>query len=193
MFMPKGEGSGEMKNIDTQEAQAAMPELEPLKHPTDDEIDQMMDMLGYDALDDSMPENRHERKRAVGKEGLYRGFHAAGKHGELFVLRGEGDRIIGLLGLRADAPNQTGHVTLLRSATRDRAQFDITEKLLIAAEHYLRQSPRNCTRGVIDAENPSEHLQMSARHGLRSRFWTFGSDENTSDNEAESNPLESGQ
>lgn len=170
MFM-SGDG-GEMK-INTQEVQAAVPELEPLTHPTAEDVDQMMAMLGYDALADSTPENAHERRQHMSAGKLYRQFHAAGKHGELFVLRGEGDRIIGLLGLRADAAHDVGHVTLLRTATREKAQFGITEKLLVAAEHYLRRSPRNCMSGVIEAERPSAHLEAAARHGARSRFWTF--------------------
>ena len=184
--MDTGKG-GEMK-IETQEVEAAIPELEPLKNPTQEEIDEMMGLLGYDALKDSSPDNRHQRRQVLSAEKLYRNFHAAGKHGELFVLRGERDRIIGLVGLRADAPNQTGHITLLRTGTREKEQFGITEKLLIAAEHYLRQSPRSCTKAIIEAERPSEHLQAAAHHGARANFYEFKEkSEPANDNK---NPLE---
>lgn len=159
--------------IETEAAEANVAELEPLSHPSDEQIDEMMHTLGYDALDDSTPENMHERGTQMKKGKLYKNFHAAGKHGELFVLRGSGDRIIGLLGLRADAPNQTGHITLLRTATRESAQTGITEKLLAAAERYLRQSPRGCDHAVIEGPNPSERVRMAARHGHLSHFYEF--------------------
>ena len=165
-------GGGEMK-VNKMEAESAVPELEPLKNPTDEEINQMLSLLGYDALDNSTPDNRHERRLEMSKEALYRRFHAAGKHGELFVLRGDGDRIIGLLGLRADTPNSTGYVTLLRTGTREKAQVSITEKLLKAAERYLRESPRSCTQAIIDAPNPSEHVRTAARLGPLAHFYTF--------------------
>lgn len=185
-------GKGEMK-IETQEVEAAVPELEPLINPTDDEIDEMMGMLGYDALNDSTPENMHDRGEQMKKSKLRQNFLRAGKHGELFALRGQGERIIGLLGLRANAPEGIGYVTLLRTATRETTQFGITEKLLIAAEHYLRQSPRNCTRGVLQGRNPSERVQAAARHGDRATFWEVEETESSEKADEGENPLESGQ
>ncbi len=177
--------------IETQEVEAAVPELEPLTNPTSEEIDEMLNMLGYDALDDSAPENLHDRREDISREKLYRNFHAAGKHGELFVLRGQGERIIGLLGLRADAASGVGHVTLLRTATRENSpQFGITEKLLIAAEKYLRD--HQCTEGVIEGPNPSERVRSAAQHGARSNFWTV-EEASSGEESKEKNPLESGQ
>ncbi len=166
---------GEQMKINTQEVEAAIPELEALK--SDEDIQEVMEALGYDALNDRSPDDLHQRKQQMSGEKLYRNFRAAGKRGELFVLRGEGDRPIGLLGLRADTENKVGRITLLRSATREKAQFGITEKLLKAAEGYLRRSPRGYTRGVIESANPSGHLEMAARHGARERFWEFAEPE----------------
>ena len=172
-----------MKKIQTQEVEAAIPELEPLKR--DEDIQEVMEALGYNALDDHSPDDLHQRKQQMSGEKLYRNFRAAGKRGELFVLRGEGDRPIGLLGLRADTNEKVGRITLLRTATREKAQFGITEKLLKAAEGYLRRSPRGYTRGVIESANPSGHLEAAARHGHRADFWEFVEPESASANDNE--------
>ena len=191
MFMPS-KGEGEMK-INTQEVEASIPELEPLR--SDEDTKEVMEALGYDALNDRSPEDMHERKQQMGSEALYRQFRAAGKRGELFVLRGGDDRPIGLLGLRADTENNVGRITLLRSATREKAQFGITEKLLQAAEAYLRKAPRGYTRGIIESGNPSGHLEAAARHGHNANFWEFEEPEAeaANDNEAPPTVLENGQ
>ena len=48
--MDTGNGGG-MK-IEKQQAEVAAPELEPLKNPSSDDIEQIMNSLGYDALND---------------------------------------------------------------------------------------------------------------------------------------------
>ncbi len=178
--MPKGGGE---RRIETQEVEAAVPELEPLK--SDEDIQELTESLSYDALNDHSPDDMHQRKQQISGDKLYRNFRAAGKRGELFVLRGEGDRVIGLLGLRADTAKKIGRITLLRTATREKTQFGITERLLKAAEKYLRQSPRGYDRGVIESANPSKHLEMAARHGHRADFWEFEEPAAEADNDNE--------
>lgn len=167
--------------MDTVDAEEHVPELEPLKSPSPEDINQFLESLKYDALDDSTPDNRHQRRAEMSREKLYRRFHAAGKHGELFVLRDAQGNVEGLLGLRADTPNQTGHITLLRTDNRERAQTGMSEKLLKAAERYLRRGPRSCTRAIIHGENPSEHVRMAVRHGSLSRFYAFQEDDSDAD------------
>ena len=178
-------GNGGGMKIEKQQAEVAAPELEPLKNPSPEDIERIMNSLGYDALNDRRPDDRHESRVQTSREKLYRNFHAAGMHGELFILRGDDGEPVGLLGLRADTPNATGHITLLRTATHGKMQVDITERLLVAAEHYLRQNPRNCTKAIIEGPNPSEHLRMAARHGARQHFYHFQeeSSEAANDNE----------
>lgn len=178
--------NGGMK-IETQAAEVEKAQLERLTDPTPEDLKEILTNLGYDALNDKPPEDIHQRRMQVKGGRLYSNFHKAGKHGELFVIRGEGDKIIGLLGLRADAPNQTGHITLLRASTRDRAQFGIAEKLLIEAERYLRGNPRNCTRAIIEGPNPSERVKGAAQHGHLAHFYEVQkSEEAENDNQPES-------
>ena len=147
-----------------------MPPLEPLHDLSGEQIYDLIDNLLY-GEEDKRPDPLHVRRKEMKRGSLYKEFLKRGKHGELFVMRDTEGNPLGLIGLHFDTSTHTGAVSLIRTATRGRAQFTIDEKLLIAAERYLRASPRNCTHGVIDVGEVGHHLKMAASHGARARFW----------------------
>lgn len=143
---------------------------EQLEHPTDKEIEEMM-QLRFDALDEGKSlDTRHERRLQTSRGKLYQNFLKEGKHGALFVVR-ESGRIIGFLALKADAPHGTGCVERLRTLARGQGQILVAQKLLTAAERHLRANPRNCTTATIKTPHPTAQLRIASRLGALQRFF----------------------